>query len=761
MRIAPTWIAVAAMFFGFIATPAGAAIDSAATSAAIKKAQAYLYAQQKDGHWEKAATSTYPNDNVLAGGQWGGVTALATYALIASGESPQDPRLVKAIEFLEKADIRGTYALAVRMQVWLLLPESKKTLAMAKHDAQMLLDATQTVGSAAGMHDYSAAGKTYSHSRSQYAVLGLWAAEQMGIEVPTKYWEMSEAGWLDHQDISGGWTYKKKNETEVDLTPGMTAPGVATLFITQDYLHAAKAVDCKGTLGNPTAAAIDKGVEWLTKHFDMIASDKAYSRAFPYATLYSVERVGVAGGLKYFGAHDWFDKGMNWLLKKQKADGGFGGAGEVPALFTPTVDTSFALLFMARGRAPVAFAKLDYSADNKPAPWNQRPRDIANVVRWIGRSMEHDLNWQVVNLKVDPVELLDAPIIYMAGTQPLALTDEQAAKIKAYIEMGGLVVGNADCNGVGFANTFRKLGEKLFPAYEFRELPPTHPAYNANYKYATWRNKPAVQGLSNGSREMMLLIHAGDPARLWQVRASKGREEAWQLPANFYFYVTDRTVTKYKGDSYWVTPDPKITGGRKVAVARLEYPGNWDPEPGGWRRLSAIMHNRDKVDLEVKSIKLGEGALKVESFKIAHLTGTAKYKFTDAMLDELRKFTAGGGLLIIDSTGGASEFSESADGLIKTLFPSVTPSPLPENHPAYLREGKPVPIAYRAAAQRIVGNIRTGRLMGAQVNDRLAIIISHEDLSTGMVGQSVEGVVGYAPATAAGLMENMVLMGGK
>ena len=47
----------------------------------------------------------------------------------------------------------------------------------------------------------------------------------------------------------------------------------------------------------------------MTKHFDRVASDEPYKREYPYATLYAIERVGVAGGLKYFGKNDWYQEG--------------------------------------------------------------------------------------------------------------------------------------------------------------------------------------------------------------------------------------------------------------------------------------------------------------------------------------------------------------------------------------------------------------------------------------------------------------------
>lgn len=736
-----------------MARAARADVDNRAVETAIKKAKAYLIAKQgKDGNWEDEPSSKYTNNNQHDGGQWGGVSALVTYALLAAGESPQEPHMQKAVAFLKTADLRGTYALACRMQVWLLLPTSREIQMLAKRDAEMLLAATKGQGTSAAMHDYTnSPGNDYSHSRTQYAVLAMWAAEQMGLEVPQKYWEMAENQWVAHQDPSGGWTYKALADTKIPLTPGMTAAGVATLFITQDYVHANKAVDCRGNMTNP---AIDKGVAWLTKNFDKIATDKPFERSFPYATLYAVERVGVAGGLKFFGTHDWYDKGANWLLKKQKTDGSFPSA-EHASLFTPLVETSFATLFMVRGRAPVAFNKLDYTSDpKKPALWNQRPRDVANLTRWIGQSMERDLNWQVVNLNVAPEELLDGPILYIAGSQVISISDEHAAKLRTFVEMGGMIVGHADCAGVAFANSFRKLGQQLFAQYEFRELPAEHPIYNGNYKYSTWKQKPAVQGLSNGARELMVLIHAGDPARLWQTRAAKGREEPWQLAANMYYYVTDRKDMKYKGDTWLVSRNEKTKPSRNLSIARLEYSGNWNPEPGGWRRLANWMHNTRDLELKVETVKLGEGDL--SKYQVAHLTGTTKFKLDDKATASLKAFLEKGGTLIIDATGGASEFVDSADQMLKGLYPEQNPAMLPADHPVYQRGGKPVDIAWRPAARNMLGNLKTARLQAIEVNNRKAIFFSREDLSVGLVGQPVDGVIGYAPDTATELMGNLV-----
>ena len=92
--------------------------------------------------------------------------------------------------------------------------------------------------------------------------------------------------------------------------------------------------------------------------------------------------------------------------------------------------------------------------------WNQRPRDVANVVRWTANA-QRDLNWQVVNLNVSAEELLDVQVLYLRQP-PIALTDAQAAGLRTFVEMGGMVVGHADC-GRPLSPPPSELGEKLFP----------------------------------------------------------------------------------------------------------------------------------------------------------------------------------------------------------------------------------------------------------------------------------------------------------
>src|SRR4051794_5914291 len=104
-----------------VAAPAHAATHEE-IDAAIEKGQAFLFSKMKDGgRWEpdpQRRGDDHESFATMQGGSWGGYTAIATYALLASGIRPQDERLQATMEFLKTADIVGPYASAVRAQVW-------------------------------------------------------------------------------------------------------------------------------------------------------------------------------------------------------------------------------------------------------------------------------------------------------------------------------------------------------------------------------------------------------------------------------------------------------------------------------------------------------------------------------------------------------------------------------------------------------------------------------------------------------------------
>jgi len=815
------WIAV----FGFGLTALAWAAPANATTAqqvqqAIDKAQQYLLThREKNGTWEVAAAPQVgtPQQMFLnfKGRQWGGFTAIATYALLASGKDYRDDDLKPAINFLLQANIQSTYGVGLSSQIALYLPEAQ-TRTLVKRNEMVLLNGMiqpqpglvkrpamwppeagfygYWTGVANGTNQamFSLDARSigthqpldhYDRSNSQYAVLGMWALEQAGAEIPALYWEIVDAAWKKAELANGSWNYREGEEPR----PSMTAAGVATLFITQDYTLNENWAVCRGGVSNPF---IERGLQWMDNHVNEALDGNVY-------TMYGVERIGTASGRKYFGSRDWYDIGADYLVKHQQDDGSwpYAQGGPVPG-------TSFGLLFLARGRAPVLMNKLQYTTESgergssdraAPEMWDERPRDVANLARWVGKQEETYFNWQVVSLQAQPEDLHDAPILYISGAQALNFSDEDKAKLRRFVDEGGMILANADCAQQRFSASVVKLGKELFPKYEFRQVPANDLIWHE--QFSQWRVKPRVMELNNGVRKLMLLIPDSDPARAWQTRSDRTREAMYQLGANIFLYAVDKRNLLLRGETYIAKLDRSIKAAKSIKVARLDVGPNPDPEPGGWPRLAAILHNRNKLDLQVDLVKPEALAPSTGSgqagYQIADLTGTGTLSLSEAQRAALKQFVESGGTLIVDAAGGDREFAGAAEAQLEAIFPggkfgqipvtdplytqplnapvapqatdeataadATRPSTQPATQPQMLLE-KP---GWRAFAIERLPDRKHFRLEGLAVGRRIGVFFSREDLSAGLVGEPVDGVNGYDPKTATDLMAAMMLYAAK
>lgn len=729
-------------------------VTPAEVDSAVQKAVQFLKSKRQGGIWENPSATMWKLD--FTGGQ----TALATYALLAAGESAEDPEMQKAIAYLLKLETNCTYVAGLRSQVWLLLPDTAQHRAAIGRDVKFLQESMIQKGAHMGLYGYfygqpgavPAGGPLedawWDRSNSQYAVLGMWALEQAGGAVSPAYWRIVDDAWRRAQQPDSGWKYNDDGP----VSPNMSLAGLATLFITQDYLLRTQRWEpCKGGISND---AIDNGLLYVDKHASAVLSG---NNDWPYYGIYGVERVGVASGRKYFGTLDWYQAGADYLVHKQAADGSWG---EEKTIW----DASFAILFLVRGRAPVMLNKLEWASKEQHErkdtfAWNERPRDAANLAKWMGRKIETFLNWQVVNLKVPVEELHDAPILYIGGSEELAFKPEEIDKLRQFIEQGGLILGNADCGKDAFGNSFKKLGNALFPKYEFRQLPKDHPIFkDQQYIARKWKSRPRLIGLSNGVREMMLLIPDADASRAWQMETAN-KTEMFELGDDIFLYSVDKKGLREKGDTYIVSADDS-TPAKTVKIARLEAGDNWNPEPGGWPRLANILHNTRHIGLQIDTVKPGQG--KLGGFQIADLTGTTTISLNATARDEIKNFVDGGGTLVVDAAGGSPDFAASAEQELVQIFgPGAAKElaePLPLDSPLYSSGTKIGEVGYRDFARRtIVGSIKTPRLRAITIGNRLSVIFSREDLIAGLVGEPVDGIAGYTPKSATDLMINIIL----
>jgi hypothetical protein len=369
----------------------------------------------------------------------------------------------------------------------------------------------------------------------------------------------------------------------------MTAAGTASLFVAEDYLYSSRFGLRVGR--EPVSPQLAKALAWWEQKADFGTITSAH---WGY-TLYGIERVGLASGFKYFGKHDWYRELAGQVLERQTDKGDWG----------EIVDTAFATLFLARGRHPILMNKLRFekggATGESPAFWANRPRDVANLARYAGRQLERPLNWQVVGLDRDWSDWLDSPILSIASHAAPSYSPEDCRKFRDYIEAGGMLFMQADGDSSEFDEFARSLVKRVLPKYEMTDLPAGHPIYNVVYKVDA--AQAPLKAVMNGAR-VLVLYSPTDITRYWQTRDDKGKENLFQLGTNLFVYAAGKRELRNRLSSPYVSPAGANAPNGVVRVARLKYDGEWDPEPGAFRRFANWMHRQTGTGVAVDTVTL-------------------------------------------------------------------------------------------------------------------------------------------------------------
>lgn len=191
-------------------------------------------------------------------------------------------------------------------------------------------------------------------SNAQFALLGLKACEESGIEIPDATWKAALAYHLKTQSQDGGWGYYFNGMKDKARYGSMTCAGVCAVAICRYYL---------GMKDPSKDVSVQRGLGWLAKNWTVQEnpgvkqSNIADPDCWQYYYLYSIERVGKVLGTEKIGPHLWYPEGAKWLLEKQKADGswwmGLTNLYWKQAGDLETADTCFAILFLSKATRPL------------------------------------------------------------------------------------------------------------------------------------------------------------------------------------------------------------------------------------------------------------------------------------------------------------------------------------------------------------------------------------------------------------------------
>ncbi|MCG3179878.1 MAG: hypothetical protein BIFFINMI_02228 [Phycisphaerae bacterium] len=706
--------------------------------------------QNAKGNWESGAGT--PPKLPDAGG---GKTALVLMGLKAAGVDEQDPRFQKGLASLVKYDGDHTYTRAMRACLYSMLKDERYHEQLRKREAPWLLsdvraDGMYSYGPPTGKQEDSKGG---DYSNTQYGVLGIWAAADVGFEVPQKYWQLVMDNYLRGQARGGGWGYQPGPPNAYG---SMTAGGLATLFLVWERLYIMNDRSCKGRANPELYKALDHGLNWMAHNFSITENPGVsdWRQGYVFYYFYGLERVGVASGLKYFGGHDWYKEITAAILSRKIAPHADYTRGN--AVY------GWELMFLSYGRAPVVFNKLQYGRG-----WNEHPRDFAGLCRYMGKIHERHFNWQIMPIEADEADFHDAPILGISGEGLFTFKPDEIAKIRTFLDRGGTLFGEAVGGNRSFYTSFANLCRQLYPQLELERLGRDHPIYRSHFQI-DGQQVPELMGVSDGVRTP-IIFSPKDISCAWQRLDLVAGKDEFQLGENLTAYASDGGQLWSKEESYWPAdlgnkPDKTVTVGRlihSVPAPVGNAPANpqkaahlWNPSGGqGWVRLDILSRNGGGPAIATKATDLSE-PLDPKAVPVLHVTGIGQLVLDDKAKTNLKAYVTGGGLLLADAAGGNKAFAESFGKLAGDLFgqPLVPAAGLPFMEQACEKDGKAWYRHMDSSTLKLPRTLRPLAVQGLKMNDTWNVLLVPCDVTYALNGAPATDPAGLTPDSATKLV---------
>ena len=730
--------------------PSHGAVTREDVERAIRDGLRYLKQEQKaDGSWEDASAQAKT-----------GTTSLVTLALLTAGEKSDSPSIRKALSHLRRfgpQDLRSTYAIALQTMVFAAAEPERDQLRIAAN-VSWLESAQIKPGQRGppGCWTYTEVPQGGDNSNTQYALLGLNAASEAGIPVKPEVWALARYYWEKAQRRDGGWGYHFGDPIS---TSSMTCAGVSSLVITgskrfqgAEYLQGALIHNC----GQGTASPhLQSAVDWLAGNF-AVGQNFPMGQQWKHYFLYGMERAGRLAGIRFFGQHDWYRLGAEELVRTQDRLSGFWrGVTE-----QPVVATSFALLFLAKGRAPVLVNKLRHGPRGD---WNHDPDDVRNLVAVVSRDWKNLLTWQIVDPAFASVaDLLQAPIVFLNGHKIPELNGLAKQNLRDYVEQGGFLLADACCSSPEFDTGFKQLVKELFPEeeYKLRPLSDDHPVWRAKHlltpgAYPLW-------GIEHGCRTVVI-YSPKDLSCYWnQAERSPTNTAvilATRVGQNIVDYATGRELPADKLVVREVH-DFKADSAKRNAlqIAKLQHAGEWNVAPLAIPNLmDALRKPPLSFDVVINHKELSPRDPSLIYYPLIYLHGRAAFSFTKEDLDALRRhLEPGGGTLFGDAACGSPAFDAAFRRFVTELLPNNPLVPIPRDEELYSTK-----VGFDLADSQYTKAAGGGKdfpqLEGVKINGHWAIIYSKYDIGCALERHSGLDCKGYTYESALKIAANIVI----
>lgn len=200
----------------------------------------------------------------------------------------------------------------------------------------------------------------------------------------------------------------------------------------------------------------------------------------------------------------------------------------IAVLLTQTVFSQ-----VSKSSSALKIARLKYDGGGD---WYNDPQEEVNLLTFVRENTLIDVDPVYEFVEITDEKLYSYPFIFMSGHGNVKFSDDEARRLRTYLENGGFLYVDDD---YGLDKAFRREIRKVFPEQELRELPYSHGLYNAHFSFPNGVPKtnehdgkpPQGFGLFHEGRLVLYYTFESNPSDGWNAAEVHGTSPEKRLEA--------------------------------------------------------------------------------------------------------------------------------------------------------------------------------------------------------------------------------------
>lgn len=207
----------------------------------------------------------------------------------------------------------------------------------------------------------------------------------------------------------------------------------------------------------------------------------------------------------------------------------------------------YSISVFAQNETGFQIARLKYSGGGD---WYNDPSAEVNLLKFVQANTNIKVNAEYKFVDIASDEIFSFPFLFLTGHGNIVFSTDEVNRLRKYLENGGFLYVDDD---YGMDKAIRREMKKVFPQYDFIEIPFSHKIFNIFYKFENGTPKthehddkiPQTFGIFLGNRLAVLYSYESNPSDGWadpEVHndSAAKREEALKFGTNIIIYALSK-----------------------------------------------------------------------------------------------------------------------------------------------------------------------------------------------------------------------------